>query len=1334
MKTARTAPASRRRAREPVFAAAAGVLIALLTLVPPLARAVDTEVFFADVTYKPKVLFIVDTSASMWTLVNGGGRTRYDTDTDNLGKWASKLLSEFPSATACPANRIYYNDGSTSQVPVCTVRYFDNTSNADNFQCRPVEDILASKGTYTSSQQDYKFTQFVSDISTTDKKGVTTWKTTWNKALTPVPVNTLVRCNHANAMNGAGVSSNPPPPSPRNAPASGDFGPSAYTFYTSDYLNYDTYWRLKEAQSGPQKRRVDVVLKVIRELVEKTPGIEWGFMRYGEGNAVDGMNTCTIPAAGAEGEGSGQGNGAFVLAPIKDNDYIYKDADYTAFQASVQCPIGGDYGCNAVTRTGSVLSYKTQKHVDKLSDLFADLNPVSGAYVTNAYAKFTAGGTCSGATVPLPNIPMATPNGKTPMADAMLEAYTYFRGIGPWMGTKSGIGISSQHNVGSDLTSLKTGSCPIIGGNSQASLCYRSPITSPCDRGFIILLSDGTTEQDNVTSATVKGLNNFTTTGTNPTDDDFATIVQNPDNSGKLTPGQCDADNLGSASNPSDCVNDIAKWMARIDMTPGDDQLNNIRTFTVGFQLPSNQGSYRTLLQKTARDGDGEFFEATSESQLRDALDATARIIQTQTASFVSPAVSIDAFNRTQNLDEVYFAMFRPGATYRWRGNVKRYKLGTDGELYDRQNPPQLATLNGQFRTTAQSFWPEPNCAAQGTCTDGNDVRLGGAARQLKSTTWNARNIKYQTTSGGTTLASLCATPTSLTATQLGIQTGDKLKSSSSTALTPDLLVQWFCGKDIDDVDLDGDTAEIRGDMGDPLHSKPVLATYMDSSGNVSRVLYVATNDGLLHAFDPGIGSSSDTASELWAFLPKSMLARLRDLYVDPTTDYTNRVYGLDGSLRIERLEEVTRNSVIDTGETAYLYFGQRRGGKSLFSINVSSTNSFSLAWEKSPTNIGFTWSTPVPTAVYDPTDGGKRRRVLVVGGGADTQVDSATLADDTLGKGIYVLDAATGDTLWDSGSGGTSYPFSEMRYGFAADVSVVDLDGDRAANRVYAADVGGQLWRLDFDYFGASSADGKTLPTSFIQLIQVNLLASLGAAATANSSDIGSRAQTRRFFYPPDPSFLRSGSKRWLNLAIGSGHRELPKTDILTQDRFFSIRDTENIFGVVATGDYPIITTDDLAEVDLSTNDATVVASDQKGWMIDLPNTGEKVLAEARTFNNLVYYTSYTPTEQTTDPGAECTALFGLNRLYVMDVRDAKAVNNLDGSTDKSVERSTTLKQPGIAPEVVFVFPKSEEGDTGCSGFACRPSPVCLVGLEKCGSDLKLRPVRTFWKQRGAE
>lgn len=104
----------------------------------------------------------------------------------------------------------------------------------------------------------------------------------------------------------------------------------------------------------------------------------------------------------------------------------------------------------------------------------------------------------------------------------------------------------------------------------------------------------------------------------------------------------------------------------------------------------------------------------------------------------------------------------------------------------------------------------------------------------------------------------------------------------------------------------------------------------------------------------------------------------------------------------------------------------------------------------------------------------------------------------------------------------------------------------------------------------------------------------------------------------------MNNGTQQWLHIGIGSGYRAHPNKET-TYDRFYSLREYQPFQQLTQTefNNLPIITESDLTDV---TNDVDAsLANDSDGWMIKLAS-GEKVLAGARTFNNDIYFTTFTP------------------------------------------------------------------------------------------------------------
>ncbi|MEO0975565.1 MAG: hypothetical protein AAFX85_20940, partial [Pseudomonadota bacterium] len=249
----------------------------------------------------------------------------------------------------------------------------------------------------------------------------------------------------------------------------------------------------------------------------------------------------------------------------------------------------------------------------------------------------------------------------------------------------------------------------------------------------------------------------------------------------------------------------------------------------------------------------------------------------------------------------------------------------------------------------------------------------------------------------------------------------------------------------------------------------------------------------------------------------------------------------------------------------------------------------------------------------------------------------------------------------------------AEMTNAVTGKVRTLDLDDDGLVDRLYAADLGGRVWRLDVhnpseegDYFHVTGG----------------VMASLGGAESAQSAD------NRRFYYAPDIALGTAGGRNFFNLTIASGYRAHPK-DGSIQDYFYVLRDyypfSELGLSENAAAEYVGLygyTHDDLADIaTLQSNPETLVA----GFKMPLATaSGEKVLAETRIFQNNAIFTSYLPQNELT---RGCFASLGSGQLYSVNL----------GTGDLDVD---ALDRPGIPPEVVYIF--TEDDNVGVEPTTC--------------------------------
>ncbi len=72
--------------------------------------------------------------------------------------------------------------------------------------------------------------------------------------------------------------------------------------------------------------------------------------------------------------------------------------------------------------------------------------------------------------------------------------------------------------------------------------------------------------------------------------------------------------------------------------------------------------------------------------------------------TFTAPALSINAFNRSQTTNDFYVSLFKPSDRLRWAGNVKKYSI-RNGQIVDAAGQNAIDPATGFFREDAQSLW-----------------------------------------------------------------------------------------------------------------------------------------------------------------------------------------------------------------------------------------------------------------------------------------------------------------------------------------------------------------------------------------------------------------------------------------------------------------------------------------------------------------------------------------------------------------------------------------------------------------------------------------------------
>jgi type IV pilus assembly protein PilY1 len=922
---------------------------------------------------------------------------------------------------------------------------------------------------------------------------------------------------------------------------------------------------------------------------------------------------------------------------------------------------------NYFSSGGTVIKSRIQMVREVTNNLLQDLDGVNVGLV---HFNNTEGGTVAQA---ISNI--ATSRGQmqaavsalnastwTPLSETLYEVANYY------MGRPVDYG-----NVGPVLSAPASRVGNVAGGAN-----YQKPATYACQKNYVIILTDGLPTQDQGASGKIRAL------------PDWAANVTDPTCSG--TPG-----------GHGECMSDLAEYLYRHDLNSSLAGLQNVTTYTIGFGVDLALGD-TSFLQETARKGGGQYYPALDTGTLQQALTAIVFDILEDATTFSTPTAPVNAFNRTQNLSDVFVSVFAPAITAHWPGNLKKYRL-SGGQLLDATGAAAVDEETGFFSSTSRSYWSDD--------VDGDSAQLGGAANELPEYTGRELHTDISGTDLSASGNAVAVANGGLTASLLGVATDAR-----------DDIINWARGLDLRDEDDDGENNDIRHVMGDPLHVRPVMLVYGGTESSPDATVFVSTNDGYLHAVNPADGS------ERWAYVPREMLGRLGALYENDTA--SNRSYGLDGEITLHILKNDGIPG-ISGEERAILYFGMRRGGQTLYAVEVTERDNPVLLWKINSTTAGYgalgqTWSPPVITKV---NVNGTVRNVAIFGGGYNPGQDAPGYLEDSQGNAIYMADALTGALIWSVGDGGDhDLDLGDMTNAIPSGIRVLDVNQDKLADRMYAGDMGGRVWR--FDILNGEPVD---------QLVQGGVFASLGAADLTSPT----LPDTRRFYATPDVARIISGHRVYLSINVGSGHRENP-LDTATADEFYGLRDYD-VFTVLGNEAYDDpITREDL--VDITDVPEDELPYDTKGWRLRLDmSPGEKIVSESRTFDNTVFFTSFTPGGN----GDACVAAGGLNRLYAVSVRDGAPLANLDGSEDDDAltaeDRIRELNQGGMAPDPAFFF-SPPDGEDDPAPEACLSEDGCpesgddddgteitlCLGVECFDPGIANPPVRTRWNQAGAD
>lgn len=691
----------------------------------------------------------------------------------------------------------------------------------------------------------------------------------------------------------------------------------------------------------------------------------------------------------------------------------------------------------------------------------------------------------------------------------------------------------------------------------------------------------------------------------------------------------------------------VLEYLNDADLADGSygtvDEIDGLQNVTSYFLVDETKINVTTNGYATAG-GTGNALPLSDDpEQLVENLTNIFKSILSVSTTFVAPSVPVNVFNRSEIVNEVFFALFEAdedGFPF-WPGNLKKLVLGRnsttgDVELQD-ANSVQAIDIDGRIKREAVTVWTDPGTLpAPGTDevagADGRAIQRGGAGQKIPGyasgspglansdagarkiftddasdnvdgllplaadadtadAVWTALTAKWPVSPGATFDAASDADKNQAIA-ELCFARGFA-STSSAAGVNCDTKRAWF--------------------LADPLHSRPRPINYGARGGytdeNPDIRILMGTNDGQMHMFTDKSPDGADSGAETWAFMPRATLSILNRLHENIATAPVHPI-AVDGSPAVIVHDQDSDGTIEpDDGDTVWAFFGLRRGGKAYYALDITDPDNPRFMWSIDKTTVGFeelaqTWSTPQTGQVQvGPTlVDANVVDVLVFGGGyngdddgdnagdlgkdaANRDSSSGVGTDDDEGNALFVVNAETGELIWKA---------AQTLGAEDADDAVTEVNGDMAdsiAADVTAVDTDGD-GLLDRVYAGdtggviwradlAGRADPLLPVSADNPVLNHNVTTwTIVPFASVGRHFSNTLADDRRFFTRVDVVQTLDDSGKFDAILAGTGDREAPLTSSILNP------DVTNHFYMfkdrkVSSGDPPTETLnpDDLAD-----------------------------------------------------------------------------------------------------------------------------------------------------------
>lgn len=539
----------------------------------------------------------------------------------------------------------------------------------------------------------------------------------------------------------------------------------------------------------------------------------------------------------------------------------------------------------------------------------------------------------------------------------------------------------------------------------------RSPVVTQyyCQKNFFMLLTDGEPNGDFGVSDSLKDYDG------DCSDDNDADLDDDTN---------CRTHYRGDGS---DYLDDVTTAMFDMDLRPdldntdtGEEVKNNVSSYMVGFAEGSLADN--PLLESAASQAGGEYLYASNS----DALQNAFRSILTDIFSKVGSS-SAASFNATSYRDGavIYLASYN---SEKWSGSLVAKQIDEEGNI------------------SSDNLW-----AAE----DQLDAR---SASTRVIYTWDEDVGKVF---GNNLIGVDPDNP--ITPHQEDLNTNNYTESNDGQATERLAYLRGVTAREGDDSD---DFRRRDTVLGDIVNSTPVhvgapnfnypdtdpfgaadkrYSAFAASQASRNEVVYVGSNDGMLHGFD------TDTGEEVMAYVPELVLSTEANegLHYLTSQNYAHKFY--------VNLTPTIADAYFDDAWHTVLVGGLGAGGKGYFFLDVTDPADFTTGNANTVVldeigmddeDMGLSFSQPKVALLNN------GRWAAIFGNGYNSDSGKAILY-------LYYFDDGTVEKIDTGWTPPTNADGTVEKSGLSTP-SLADVNGDGVVDRVYAGDVQGNMWAFD--------------------------------------------------------------------------------------------------------------------------------------------------------------------------------------------------------------------------------------------------------------------------------